>query len=215
MRMSKAKLRVLLTEWQTEQDGLIECPGCCERLKPKYFHIDHIQPKIGGGVDRIENRILLCGPCNLAKGDRFTLPGLLRHNGVGFARRRAVLAKVAVVQRRAEQLVMHNEGRLAAPPRKPAAPQPNPERKPAKKSTTERKRKQKKLDEIIAELNAKEKRRKERLAAPPRKPAAPQPNPERKPAKKSTTERKRKQKKLDEIIAELNAKEKRRKPRPG
>ena len=143
MRMSKAKLRVLLTEWQTEQDGLIECPGCCERLKPKYFHVDHIQPKIGGGVDRIENRILLCGPCNLAKGDRFTLPGLLRHNGVGFARRRAVLAKVAVVQRRAEQLVLHNEGRLAAPPRKPAAPQPNPERKPAKKSTTERKRKQK------------------------------------------------------------------------
>ena len=74
MRMSKAKLRVLLTEWQTEQDGLIECPGCCERLKPKYFHIDHIQPKIGGGVDRIENRILLCGPCNLAKGDRLPCP---------------------------------------------------------------------------------------------------------------------------------------------
>ena len=43
------------------------CPGCGEILKLRYFHLDHLIPVSRGGSDSEKNRILLCGPCNLAK----------------------------------------------------------------------------------------------------------------------------------------------------
>lgn len=46
------------------------CNGCLEKFNFKIFHIDHIVPRSRGGTDHISNLQLLCGPCNMSKGDR-------------------------------------------------------------------------------------------------------------------------------------------------
>ena len=57
------------------------CQGC-DRLfdDPRYLQLDHNTPRSDGGLNHITNRVLLCGPCNQAKSNIFTLSGLRRHN---------------------------------------------------------------------------------------------------------------------------------------
>ena len=58
-----------------------KCQGC-DRVfdDPRYLELDHNTPRSDGGLNHITNRVLLCGPCNRAKSNTYTLSGLRRHN---------------------------------------------------------------------------------------------------------------------------------------
>ena len=45
-------------------------PSCRADLRQVGHHIDHIVPFSRGGTTTLENLQALCGPCNLAKGNR-------------------------------------------------------------------------------------------------------------------------------------------------
>ena len=58
-----------------------KCQGCDREFDdPRYLELDHNAPRSDGGLNHISNRVLLCGPCNKAKGNRFTLSGLRKEN---------------------------------------------------------------------------------------------------------------------------------------
>ena len=44
----------------------------------RYLELDHVDPKSAGGSDHLDNRVLLCGPCNKDKRDKLTLIELRR-----------------------------------------------------------------------------------------------------------------------------------------
>lgn len=54
--------------------------GCwgCNFTAPdeRYLELDHIDPKSSGGSNHLDNRALLCRPCNQKKSNRLTLTGL-------------------------------------------------------------------------------------------------------------------------------------------
>lgn len=61
----------------------VECWGC--GFQPpdsdeRYLHLDHINPKSSGGSNNIDNRSILCQPCNSAKSNTMTLDGLRKQN---------------------------------------------------------------------------------------------------------------------------------------
>ena len=61
----------------------VECWGC--GFQPpddddRYLHLDHINPKSAGGLNTIDNRSILCQPCNSTKSDTMTLVGLRKQN---------------------------------------------------------------------------------------------------------------------------------------
>ena len=59
----------------------LQCQGCGRIFDDvRYLELDHKTPRSDGGSDHISNRILLCGPCNRAKGNRYTLSGLRQLN---------------------------------------------------------------------------------------------------------------------------------------
>ena len=75
-RMSRAAMVEILIE----RDG-IRCQGCFRSFDhPSYLELDHIQPRAEGGSNAIDNRTLLCGPCNHTKSHRLTLSGLHEKN---------------------------------------------------------------------------------------------------------------------------------------
>ena len=104
-RMTNEQIRQQLIDWQTEQDGLITCPGCAERLKPRHFHCDHINPKSAGGVNRIDNRIMLCGACNGDKSNDKAMPALWSEHGVRGKERQRMRGLLAETQSKARALV--------------------------------------------------------------------------------------------------------------
>ena len=63
-----------------DQFGL-QCWGC-NYIPPdkRYLHLDHITPKRDGGTNHIDNRALLCQPCNSMKSSTMSLDGLRRKN---------------------------------------------------------------------------------------------------------------------------------------
>ncbi|MCY3555204.1 MAG: DNA methyltransferase [Gemmatimonadetes bacterium] len=58
-----------------------KCQGC-DRVfdDPRYLELDHNTPRSDGGLNHISNRVLLCGPCNRLKSNKFTLSGLRSEN---------------------------------------------------------------------------------------------------------------------------------------
>ncbi len=59
----------------------VKCWGC--NLKPpddRYLHLDHIIPKSDGGSNDIDNRALLCQPCNSKKSNKISLSRLRQLN---------------------------------------------------------------------------------------------------------------------------------------
>lgn len=72
--------RAAMYEHLLEQHGP-RCQGCDRTFDdPRYLELDHNTPRSDGGLNHISNRILLCGPCNRAKGNQYTLSGLRRLN---------------------------------------------------------------------------------------------------------------------------------------
>lgn len=71
-KMSTAEVKARLLE----MDGNV-CIGCgWEPHHPDYLQVDHRKPKDKKGRDVITNFGLLCGPCNLKKGKKWTLKEL-------------------------------------------------------------------------------------------------------------------------------------------
>ena len=59
----------------------LHCWGCnFFAPDPRYLELDHIRPRNSGGSDDIDNRALLCGPCNKIKRDHATLVSLRKAN---------------------------------------------------------------------------------------------------------------------------------------
>ena len=63
-----------------EQFG-VKCWGC-NFVPPdgRYLHLDHITPRSDGGHNDIDNRALLCQPCNSKKSNKMSLSSLRRQN---------------------------------------------------------------------------------------------------------------------------------------
>ena len=75
-RMSRAQMY----EYLLAQHGQ-RCRGCDRTFDdPRYLELDHNTPRSDGGLNHITNRVLLCGPCNRAKSNTYTLSGLRRLN---------------------------------------------------------------------------------------------------------------------------------------
>ena len=74
--MTHAEMKAALVE----QFGA-RCWGC-GFVPPdnRYLELDHITPKSDGGSNHLDNRSLLCRPCNGLKGNRMTLTALRRRN---------------------------------------------------------------------------------------------------------------------------------------
>ena len=74
--MSRAKMIAALIE----EHGMV-CQGCGFAFPhERYIELDHNLPRADGGKNDLENRVLLCGPCNRTKGHVLTLSGLRREN---------------------------------------------------------------------------------------------------------------------------------------
>ena len=59
----------------------LKCWGCSfEPPDKRYLHLDHIVPKSDGGSNDIDNRALLCQPCNSKKSNTMSLTSLRRQN---------------------------------------------------------------------------------------------------------------------------------------
>jgi hypothetical protein len=59
----------------------LKCWGC-NFIPPdkRYLHLDHIIPKSDGGTNDIDNRALLCQPCNSKKSNTMSLNALRKQN---------------------------------------------------------------------------------------------------------------------------------------
>ena len=67
-------------EFLLEQHGST-CQGCDRHFDDsRYLELDHNTPRADGGLNHISNRVLLCGPCNKLKSNRYTLSGLRNEN---------------------------------------------------------------------------------------------------------------------------------------
>ena len=74
------KSREAMRTFLLEQKGT-KCQGCDRTFDdPRYLELDHNTPRADGGWNHIDNRILLCGPCNRLKSNIYTLSGLRREN---------------------------------------------------------------------------------------------------------------------------------------
>ena len=75
MRLSHADMRDIL---YAAQGGI--CAGFGRELHIRFMQLDHMQPRAEGGANTIDNRVMLCSPCNGAKGAVLTILGLVRAN---------------------------------------------------------------------------------------------------------------------------------------
>ena len=56
------------------QQGALSCKYCGCVLEPHATHVDHVKAISCGGLNALENLVLSCAPCNLAKGAKEVLP---------------------------------------------------------------------------------------------------------------------------------------------
>ena len=70
----------MMKDMLVDQFGLI-CWGCGREFEHEsYLELDHISPQSENQSHNIDNRSLLCTPCNRLKKNRFTLNGLRKEN---------------------------------------------------------------------------------------------------------------------------------------
>lgn len=92
--LTHGQMRDILAEAQIS-NGQVVCAGCGIVLPLRYMELDHREPRKDGGANTIDNRVLLCGPCNRTKRENLTLSRLTRHNqreGYIVSKERAELA---------------------------------------------------------------------------------------------------------------------------
>ena len=77
--MRRAEMvKVLVDRWG------VRCWGCgFEPPRIDYLELDHITPYTGGGSNELDNRALLCGPCNRYKSNTLTLVKVRKDNERG------------------------------------------------------------------------------------------------------------------------------------
>ena len=69
-----------MKDYLLETFGL-QCWGCgFHAPDERYLELDHVDPKADGGSNHLNNRALLCKPCNGAKSNRLTMGALRRQN---------------------------------------------------------------------------------------------------------------------------------------
>ena len=69
-----------MKDYLLETFGL-RCWGCSFTAPDeRYLELDHVDPKADGGSNHLDNRALLCKPCNGTKGNRLTMGALRRQN---------------------------------------------------------------------------------------------------------------------------------------
>ena len=77
-RFSRDQMKaILIRQW-----GAV-CWGCGfepPNADDRFFDLDHDRPKAGGGSNELDNRAILCRPCNGRKSNTLTLEGLRRAN---------------------------------------------------------------------------------------------------------------------------------------
>ena len=78
-KLTHRQMKQILAQAQ-RSNGNVICAGCGRELEIEFMELDHITPRADGGENHIQNRILLCRPCNGRKGQYLTLRGLLREN---------------------------------------------------------------------------------------------------------------------------------------
>ena len=75
-QLSHDRMKSYLADAQRNWRGRVICAGCGRGYDIRMMHLDHKQPRSKGGADYITNRVLLCGFCNVRKGNRLTLAEL-------------------------------------------------------------------------------------------------------------------------------------------
>ena len=94
-KLSHKEMLEILADAQSSADGVI-CAGCGRVLEVEFMELDHVQPKSSPrGTNYIDNRVLICRPCNGKKSNRMTLNGLWRENEKDGWIRNADLASIA------------------------------------------------------------------------------------------------------------------------
>ena len=69
-----------MKDYLLETFGL-HCWGCSFTAPDeRYLELDHVDPKADGGSNHLDNRALLCKPCNGAKSNNLTMGALRRQN---------------------------------------------------------------------------------------------------------------------------------------
>ena len=69
-----------MKDYLLETFGL-HCWGCgFHAPDERYLELDHVDPKADGGSNHLDNRALLCKPCNGAKSNNLTMGALRRQN---------------------------------------------------------------------------------------------------------------------------------------
>ena len=88
VRRGRTKPRIPMSELRDNlltRDGQ-RCQGCgWQPPYPDYLEVDHKKPRSLGGDDYLDNRTLLCSPCNRLKSNKLTLTEL-RHERVSEGR---------------------------------------------------------------------------------------------------------------------------------
>ena len=81
-KLKTTEMRRILGEAQALRGDprAIVCSGCGRVMEPEFMQLDHMLPKKDGGEDFLNNRILMCGPCNHRKKERLTYSGLIAEN---------------------------------------------------------------------------------------------------------------------------------------
>ena len=75
-RMTRAEMKQTLIDMHGKA-----CQGCDREFDDeRYLELDHNTPRSSGGINHISNRLLLCGPCNRVKSNKFTKEGLRQRN---------------------------------------------------------------------------------------------------------------------------------------
>ena len=78
-RLSHDEIRAWLEPAQADGENII-CAGCGRRLHRRFMELDHIRPRASGGPNTIDNRVLMCRPCNGEKKADLAMSGLWKKN---------------------------------------------------------------------------------------------------------------------------------------
>ena len=76
----KQIVEILQDAQDRNKNGFVECAGCGRDLEKEFMELDHIMPRRTGGKNTIDNRVLLCRPCNGRKSAKLAMPGLWDEN---------------------------------------------------------------------------------------------------------------------------------------